>query len=587
MAFAPRPVPPSWPATSDTPDEALEQLTLAPFMLPGREAQRSRRVGLGLLLDWLQAQPGDTWQQRWLASGADAAGATWREVPREWLVADGLYLPTRHEAMVGALFVAVAGDLIRPTAEWLVSGAAARGGLLARNLEGSRDPTGFDRLRAHCTKDERVSKVDAAAMRYRAAQIIAGKGGILAEITIGDLLELFDAENAVRATRGGQVAFYRILRELGLFGQQAPLTLRALYTTGRRTPEELIDRYVTGRGPIRDLLVEYLRERQPALDHTSLEALAYHLGKRFWGDIEHHHPEVTTLDLPRQVAEDWKRRLRTTIQRVRSSSGGVSERVVERVNYRECLTPVRSFYLDLAHWAVEDPARWARWVAPCPVGAEEINRKKAKRQRKARMDARTRERLPAVPVLARRIEAHRTRARLLLDAGRATPAGQSFTGVEGTMLVRSIVDERAVAGRVWVHDPITGARRDLAKEEDRAFWAWAAVEVLRATGLRVEELVELSHYSLVQYKLPDTGELIPLLQIAPSKTDAERLLVVSPDLAEVLATIIDRVRDGSGRSLSSSDTTTARRSGPHRHRSCSSDPSPVRTDGSRSPASAL
>lgn len=28
-----------------------------------------------------------------------------------------------------------------------------------------------------------------------------------------------------------------------------------------------------------------------------------------------------------------------------------------RNNSRECLTPVRAFYLDLAHWAVEDPAR--------------------------------------------------------------------------------------------------------------------------------------------------------------------------------------------------------------------------------------
>jgi hypothetical protein len=45
-------------------------------------------------------------------------------------------------------------------------------------------------------------------------------------------------------------------------------------------------------------------------------------------------------------------------------------------------------------------------------------------------------------------------------------------------------------------------------------------------GIRVEELTELSHHSLVQYRLPDTGELIPLLHIAPSKTDAERLLPI-------------------------------------------------------------
>ena len=73
------------------------------------------------------------------------------------------------------------------------------------------------------------------------------------------------------------------------------------------------------------------------------------------------------------------------------------------------------------------------------------------------------------------------------------------------------------------------------------------MEVLRNTGVRIEELLEISHHSLVQYKLPTTGEIIPLLQIAPSKTDAERLLVVSPELSEVLSVIIRRVLDRTGK----------------------------------------
>ena len=95
-------------------------------------------------------------------------------------------------------------------------------------------------------------------------------------------------------------------------------------------------------------------------------------------------------------------------------------------------------------------------------------------------------------------------------------------------------------------DPAGGKRRDLGHEEEHAFWAWAAVEVFRLTGIRIEELLELSHHSLVQYRLPTTGEIVPLLQIAPSKTDAERLLVVSPELADVLSAIICRIREPSG-----------------------------------------
>jgi integrase len=65
-------------------------------------------------------------------------------------------------------------------------------------------------------------------------------------------------------------------------------------------------------------------------------------------------------------------------------------------------------------------------------------------------------------------------------------------------------------------------------------------------GIRIEELTELTHHSLVQYRLPPAGELIPLLHIAPSKSDVERLLVISPELADVLAAVIARVRDSTG-----------------------------------------
>jgi hypothetical protein len=36
--------------------------------------------------------------------------------------------------------------------------------------------------------------------------------------------------------------------------------------------------------------VDYLAERQPSLDFSSLNNLAYHLGKLFWRDLETHHP---------------------------------------------------------------------------------------------------------------------------------------------------------------------------------------------------------------------------------------------------------------------------------------------------------
>ena len=100
--------------------------------------------------------------------------------------------------------------------------------------------------------------------------------------------------------------------------------------------------------------------------------------------------------------------------------------MVERIGYRQCLTPVRALYLDLSQWAIEDPGRWARWAAPCPVGQEEISQRKFERHRKARMDARTRERLPVLPVLVRTVDERRKNAAALLQAARqARPARHS------------------------------------------------------------------------------------------------------------------------------------------------------------------
>jgi integrase len=158
------------------------------------------------------------------------------------------------------------------------------------------------------------------------------------------------------------------------------------------------------------------------------------------------------------------------------------------------------------------------------------------------MDARTRERLPVLPVLARTVDDRRRAAGTLLETARQTPSGDTFT-VGGQTLTRSVI--KTTTEKVWADDPASGKRRDLGLEEDHAFWAWAAVEILRLTGIRMEELLEISHHSLIQYRLPTTGELVPLLQIVPSKTDEERLLVVSPELADVLSAIICRVRDHS------------------------------------------
>jgi len=112
---------------------------------------------------------------------------------------------------------------------------------------------------------------------------------------------------------------------------------------------------------------------------------------------------------------------------------------------------------------------------------------------------------------------------------RVTAQHGRIRGLHASVLVKP-VDEPSTRRAVNCH----------AYEAD-AFWAWAIIEVLRLTGIRLEELQELTHLSIRHYRVPG-GELVVLLQVAPSKTDRERVIPVCPELAHVLAMVVARAR---------------------------------------------
>jgi hypothetical protein len=80
---------------------------------------------------------------------------------------------------------------------------------------------------------------------------------------------------------------------------------------------------------------------------------------------------------------------------------------------------------------------------------------------------RTRDRLPVLPVLVRSVGEHRHLAARLLDAARRTSSGERFH-VAGKTLIRADA-RQAAPGRIGAEDPDSGKRRDLSREEERAF----------------------------------------------------------------------------------------------------------------------
>jgi hypothetical protein len=539
----------SWPVARTSREQVLARVLAAPFALANDLSQQTRRQGVLTVLGWLQAQPGSTWQERWAASGAETV-PDWRDLAAAWRARrlGGPVPGQRPPHAAPGLMVLICADVVRPSLSWLAGFAPARRGL-GEEMARTRDSAAFAELTAMCQGGHVGSQTRQTAL-LRIALIMAAKGGDVADVLVGDCLELLEATVQAGVTLHGGAnspLFYQLLRARGGFPASAPAALRVFSGRGQPAAAQLIGRYGIQCRPVRDLLVDYLAERQPSLDFSSLNNLAYHLGKLFWRDLETHHPGISSLKLPRDVAAAWKQRVMTRTTTTLTPQGQPVQAAQPRLNGRSILTTVRAFYLDLAEWAEDDPSRWGPWVVRCPVTATDASHKKDRSRRKSRMDQRTRERLPVLPALAAFAGRQQQAAAELLSAAQATTPAGLFTAA-GQTLRRSVMKTRTT-GRIWADDPgtSTGKRRDLTFEEHRAFWTWATVEVLRHTGIRIEELTELSHHSLIQYRLPTTGELVPLLQIAPSKTDTERLLVISPELADVLSTIMSRIRDPGGK----------------------------------------
>jgi integrase len=500
-------------------DAGFEQLVAASLrVLPETDRERinRRRAAIRAVTTWLLAFNGQTWQQRWVASGIDTSGRAWSEEPSR----------TRRGLLVKGAEMLICCGVLHPDYPWLVNTGFNS---LFGTYQRACDPAGFARVRDALRAQGTGDRVAHDAM-YHLARIRIATGKQLEDVTAEDVLDCHHAVRARRKPGTPGEALWRALHGLGTI--TGPARLKAAMRRRQLTVEELVDRHRLSCRPVRDLLVDYLRERAPAMDYGSLSNLTHWLAELFWGDLERHHPGIDSLRLPPDVAAAWKQRIATQPDgRPRGERYGL-------------LTAVRAFYTDLNQWAYEDPARWAIWAAPCPVTKVDLAaRRKHKAQVTARMHARTRTLAEALPHLVATARSRREHARTLLATAHTTEPDTVFT-VDGTAY-RRVANSTVKSQRVLVQSLPEGTPFDTVKEETEAFWAWAVIEVLRLSGCRIEEVMELTHLSIRRYTQP-TGEVVPLLQVAPSKLDAERVFPISPELAHVLAQIVDRVRSGDG-----------------------------------------
>src|SRR5271170_1222931 len=78
----------SWPASLLSAQEIIARIGAPPFRPTNGTGYR--RHGTARILEWLAAFPGDSWQQRWKAAGAeDLPKEEWLDLPMQWRQATG------------------------------------------------------------------------------------------------------------------------------------------------------------------------------------------------------------------------------------------------------------------------------------------------------------------------------------------------------------------------------------------------------------------------------------------------------------------------------------------------------------------
>lgn len=511
--------------THATPEEiaAISQATWDDW----RTREHRREAAIKRLLRHLAQFPGETWQQRWEASGLDDPGHLVRDLERAE--------DRGRSTLTGGLEALLCLRVIRPSLPAMRSNKFLT---YAKTFRTAQDDPLLDVFFKQVATSE-ASRIYQSRALFDVCCALTTQGIALVDLTPEAFLfyakecrELAGVVNTSTTRFTGHLA-WEVLHEMEHFPPKTPRTLRTALRAGRLSVSQLVHRYPVAHPEIAQLFVDYLTRRQPGLDYTSLEGLSRELVSRFWCAVEKISPGEADLRLSEETYQQW----RTELKFKPDGSPRLSQDIT--------LMAVRAFYYDLQAWAAEQPEQWARWVAPCPIRDPETREKAARRRRNSeRIADRTRRRQPLLPALVEHVGTKYARLAELLAAGAAAAPGEVIT-VDGRSYQKVFTDtdrrRQTEFGQahVRVRDQATGKVINVSRKEQKAFWEWVIVETLRHSGARVEELLELSQLSIRQYQRPN-GEVVALLVIAPSKTDRERVIPMSAELFHVIAAIIRR-----------------------------------------------
>lgn len=227
----------SGPASLSRPEvEELAERHIDEYF-PGYTAQRRRRDGIGVVLDWLEGAEGSSWQERWEKLGETSA---------DWLTDVGATTRRQRTEVRVALQTLILERVIRPSYTWLLEGHQHH--FLYRNLRSTVHKETFDAILAG------APKTGASGATVKQAIIVLGRivvhtGKNVEEVKTADILDYGGIIKATGRNASGLRVAHQLLRTAGYLNDP-PLTGGYAHRWLRPPPQQALGR--AARGPARD-----------------------------------------------------------------------------------------------------------------------------------------------------------------------------------------------------------------------------------------------------------------------------------------------------------------------------------------------
>jgi integrase len=449
----------------------------------------SMRRAIGLLAGTLQGLPGERLVDRWTAFE--------QQVWPQWTA--GKDRPPLGALWTWGVWAAVCSRAVQPG--WPVLSIARVSQWVAKLPADDPLVVSTQRLR------EVIDGLRWGSTAYRAAAVTTGTKLLLASGR-DDLEDLTDGDmRSLPRAIGGADILDMALCALGIF-DRTPLRGTTRHGRTRRlSPAEMVagSDIAADFQPVTTLYLQtYARrisDRYATLQHK-LTSIGH-----FWRYLREQHPDVACC--ARVTPAHARGFVPYAIERARTVRRGarISADGDDRLTAHAWLVDVRTFFADICTWGTEPDSPFTGHVpAVVPLTRHDLLDVGFKQARQRR-------------------EAHVTS--LVLD------------------LQREIPNIRAFALRRWHEAQQAAANpagdRTAQAAEVTAFWDWALLVLLLASGLRVEEACELTTFDILKRQLTD-GRVYYLLHIKPSKFDRARVIPIGDQLGRVIAEIIRHVR---------------------------------------------